>query len=193
MRIDVAEWNALDLEVHELLRDVPLHDVSVVDLPGGGEGRSLEDLRALLEFGAASSGSAPVRALFALRSALGRLFGWDRERRPQEKNSYRDRLSDELRARSIRPPGTTDGPFELLYQLEREMLSEARNATVHAFSCMVLREVKGGYRFYWGIYVEPVSRFTPVYMALIDPFRRFIVYPSILKRLRNAWIERAKG
>jgi hypothetical protein len=192
MRIDVAEWNALDLEAHDLLKDVPLQDVSAIDLPGGGTGRSLEDLRQLLDFEGAGSGGAVVRSLFALRGALGRLFGWDREPPAEAERADSDasRIGDALRQRSLRPPGTRDGPFELLYQLETEMLSEARNATVHAFSCMVLREVEGGHRFYWGVYVAPVSRFTPLYMAAIEPFRRFIVYPSLLRRLRGRWVER---
>jgi hypothetical protein len=29
------------------------------------------------------------------------------------------------------------------------------------------------------IYVSPVSRFTPFYMTLIEPFRRFIVNPAV--------------
>jgi hypothetical protein len=29
-----------------------------------------------------------------------------------------------------------------------------------------------------------------MYMALIDPFRRFIVYPAVLRRVRRAWEER---
>src|SRR5467141_3161975 len=36
-----VEYLRLDLRAHELLRDVPLYDVSVVDLPGGGDGRSV--------------------------------------------------------------------------------------------------------------------------------------------------------
>jgi len=28
------------------------------------------------------------------------------------------------------------------------------------------------------VYVKPVTRLTPLYVALIDPFRRFIVYPA---------------
>jgi hypothetical protein len=28
---------------------------------------------------------------------------------------------------------------------------------------------------------------TPLYMALIDPFRRLIVYPSLLRSLRTTW------
>src|SRR6185369_12864794 len=39
VRVHPAEYLHLDLRAHELLRDVPLHDVSVVDLPGGGTGR----------------------------------------------------------------------------------------------------------------------------------------------------------
>jgi hypothetical protein len=35
--------------------------------------------------------------------------------------------------------------------------------------------------------VEAVSRFTPIYMAAIEPFRRFIVYPALEARLRAAW------
>ena len=66
-------------------------------------------------------------------------------------------------------------------------MSEIRNATVHAFSCMALVPLASGYRLYWAIYVKPVSRLTPLYMVLIEPFRRFIVYPAILRRLRTRW------
>jgi hypothetical protein len=32
-----------------------------------------------------------------------------------------------------------------------------------------------------------VSRFTPVYMALIDPFRKLVVYPLLLRSVRAKW------
>jgi len=35
--------------------------------------------------------------------------------------------------------------------------------------------------------VRSVSRFTPIYMALIDPFRKLIVYPSLLRGIRAKW------
>jgi hypothetical protein len=38
--------------------------------------------------------------------------------------------------------------------------------------------------------VKPSSWLTPVYMALIEPFRRFIVYPAMLGRVRRAWTAR---
>ena len=189
MRIDPREFRALDLEVHSVLEDVPLNDVSVVDLPGGGAGRTLEDLLAHLDFESSMSASPVVRALFVLRGLLGRVFGWDAERESPARSSYADRLSEQQRARSLRPTGSSDGPSRLLYQYDREMLSEIRNATVHAFSCMVLREAPGGYRFYWAVYVAPVSRLTPFYMALIEPFRRWIVYPTLLKRVRSSWMD----
>src|SRR5438132_543142 len=47
MRASAAEYRSLPLRAHELLRDVPLYDVSSVDLPGGGSGRTVADIRAL--------------------------------------------------------------------------------------------------------------------------------------------------
>jgi len=65
--------------------------------------------------------------------------------------------------------------------------AEIRNATVHAFLCTALREGPSGYRLYWAVYVKPTSWLTPLYMMLIEPFRRFIVYPAMLGRVRSAW------
>jgi hypothetical protein len=116
------------------------------------------------------------------------LFGWDRAVHEHAEDSYVKKLSDEQRDRSLADPGTADGPFRLVYLFPKEVLGEVRNATVHAFSCMTIRSTASGYRFYWAIYVKRVSRFTPIYMALIEPFRRFVVYPAILRRLRASWV-----
>ena len=48
-------------------------------------------------------------------------------------------------------------------------------------------ETTNGYRFYFGVYVRSVSRFTPIYMALIDPFRKLVVYPSLLRTILAKW------
>jgi hypothetical protein len=32
-----------------------------------------------------------------------------------------------------------------------------------------------------------VSRLTPFYMALIEPFRRFIVYPALCRGAQRSW------
>jgi hypothetical protein len=74
---------------------------------------------------------------------------------------------------STAPSGRDRLPaFRLLYRRPDEALSEIRNATVHAFLCSVLQRRPDGYRLYWAVYVLPVSRFTPVYMAVIELFRR---------------------
>ena len=190
MRVPREQFWGLDLEVHAILSDVPLHDVSVVDLPGGGAGRTISDVRSLMARANLRSANALVRSLFAFRTMLGRLLGWDSDVHAGQGTSYIHQLSSDITDRSQVTPGSTDGPFRLLYVLERESLAEIRNATVHAFLSLVLAEVPVGYRLYWAVYVKPVSRLTPLYMALIEPFRRFIVYPAMLRRLRTAWEER---
>jgi hypothetical protein len=61
------------------------------------------------------------------------------------------------------------------------------NRTAHAAALSALVETATTYRFYFGVYVRSVSRFTPFYMALIDPFRKLIVYPSLLRSVRVRW------
>jgi len=190
VRVSRAQFLALELEAHALLADVPLRDVTAIDLPGGGDTRTVTDVQALLREDVRASTSSLVRALFGARRLLGRVFGWDSESHARSRSSFLHRLSDDLRTRSVVPPGTAQGPFTLLYVLERESLAEARNATVHAFMCSALEKTAAGYRLYWGVYVKPVSWLTPVYMATIEPFRRFVVYPSIFRGIRRAWIER---
>jgi len=184
MRISHAEFLALDLEVHALLKDIPLLDVSVVDLPDGGDERTIADVRRLMD-ATRHQPTFSVRVLVGLRRFLGRVFYWDGE---QPEPAYASRLSDEQRRRSLSPIGAVFGPLRLIYEFPYEMVGEARNATVHAFSCMALRRLAAGYRLYWAIYVENVSAFTPLYMAAIEPFRRFVVYPAILESIRAAWV-----
>jgi hypothetical protein len=115
MWVSPAEYLRLDLRAHDLLRDVPLYDVSVVDLPGGGDGRSVADIRAL------ESAAAPSRvanAIYGLRHFFGRIFGWDRVQMRTE-DSLLPRLSDRDRRTSEVAPGTPVGSFLLLYQFPR--------------------------------------------------------------------------
>jgi hypothetical protein len=188
MRVPPSEFRRLHLQVHDFLGDVPLADVSAVDLPGGPSGRRLADVRALLRSEDLLGANRATRALFALRLWLGRRLGWDRDQREVPADSYVHRLTEAQRTASLISPGTPDGAFRVVYALGDEILTEIRNATVHAFLCSTLVPVAAGYRLYWAIYVKPVSRWTRLYMLAIEPFRRFIVYPSILGRIRRTWI-----
>src|SRR5262245_25856639 len=184
MRAPPAEYLGLRLRAHELLRDVPLYDVSVVDLPGGGPGRSIADIRVL------ESSTPPSRiavVLYAARHLLGHLFSWDRRAiRPEE--TLVPSLSERDRRESEVIPGTRDGAFLVLYQFPCEALLETRNATVHGFICSALSRRSGGYRLYWGIYVRRVSWLTRPYLIAIEPFR-WILYPAMLNRIRRAWVK----
>jgi hypothetical protein len=103
------------------------------------------------------------------------------------------RLSAADRAQSTAAPGTPDGRLSLLYRFDNEQLSERRNATVHAFSSLSIRPTPGGYLAYLGVFVQPVHRFTALYMAAIAPFRRLVVYPAVIRKMQSAWAERYGG
>jgi Protein of unknown function (DUF2867) len=192
MRIDRAEFRARPLRVHALLHDVPLEDVWAVRLSGGGPGRTVQDLRAVMVAGREAA-PAVVQGLFWLRNRIGALFGWDHWRPAWTAESFADRLSPADRGQSMAAPGTPDGKFNLLYRFEDEQLSELRNATVHAFASLSIQPTPGGYLAYVGVFVRPVHRFTRLYMGAIAPFRRLVVYPAIIRRMQRAWTERYGG
>ncbi len=187
MRATREEYERIDLRAHSLLADVPLHDVWVVELSGGGPGRTIVDLRVLLSVENLTAANAAVRFLFGLRGWLGRVFGWDRAPPQSTRESFLSRLSPADRECTLVPPGTLEGSFRVLFVSTREMISEIQNSTVHAFSVFALVERCSGYRLYWGIHVRPVGRITSWYMRLIDPFRRVIIYPAVLRYIRAAW------
>ena len=113
MRIDPGEFRARPLRVHALLHDVPLEDVWAIRLPGGGAGRTIQDVWAVFIAGVEAA-PAVVKGLFWLRGRIGALFGWDHRRPAWNAESYADRLSAADRAQSLVPPGTPDGRFSLL-------------------------------------------------------------------------------
>ena len=69
----------------------------------------------------------------------------------------------------------------VVYSFENEALHEIINATGHHFLLMSMEPAEGGYTVYWAIYTKNTSWLTPLYMMLIDPVRRALVYPNIIK------------
>ena len=185
-QVTVQEYHRLTLRAHSVLRDVPVHDVWRVALPDRGASRTMKDVRVVLGV-ARRSLSLPVRALFGLRWFIGRLFRWDRPHKEHEEWSFRARLSDTDRRQSIVEPGTPDGSFTILYVHAMEALSEIRNATVHGFLVWALEPTPDGYQLFLAVHVLPVSVWTKPYLALIDPFRRWLVYPVLLRRIHESW------
>ena len=91
------------------------------------------------------------------------------------------------------PPGTPEGPFQTLYSLPGEAAYQALNATVHAILIVAVVKSVSGYRFFWATYVKPVGRITALYMRIIDPFRRLVVYPGLESWLKRAWLRERAG
>jgi len=185
-KASIQEFERLSLRVHSLLAGVPLHDVWSVDLPRWRAGLTLDDF--LRTAGnCLCTRSSLVRMLLDVRFFVGRFFGWDREPAATAWQTFATRLTDTDHSRSLAAAGTRDGFFRVVYRFENEQLVELINRTVHAAALSALVETPTGYRFYLGVYVRNVSRFTPFYMALVDPFRKLIVYPSLLHSVRARW------
>jgi hypothetical protein len=184
-QISTQEFDRLPLRVHDFLAGVPLHDVWAADLPRVRSGITLDEFLR-------SAGGRPftpsriVRALLSIRFFIGRCFGWDREP-ASVRETFATRLTTADLSKSLAPAGKREGPFRIVYRFENEQLLEVINRTAHAAALSALVETATAYRFYFAVYVRSVGRLTPVYMALIDPFRRFIVYPSLLRSIHTTW------
>jgi hypothetical protein len=160
---------------------VPLHDVWATDLPRSRAGITLDEFLRVAS-GRLFTPSPIVRALLNIRFFVGGLFGWDRTTSTAPTpETFADRLTPADRARSLAPTGLKDRHFRVVYRFENEYLQELINRTAHAAALSALVETASSYRFYFAVYVRSVGRLTPLYMALINPFRKLIVYPSLLR------------
>jgi hypothetical protein len=185
-RISIQEFERLPLRVHDFLAGVSLHDVWAIDLPRGRSGITLDEFSRT----ASTCLCTPppiVRALLKVRLFVGQRLGWDREPAATAWESFATHMTTADRFRSLAPAGTREGLFRVVYRFENEQLLELINRTAHAAALSALVETANGYRYYFGVYVRSVSRFTPIYMALIDPFRKLVVYPSLLRNVRAKW------
>jgi len=148
------------------------------------------------------SSRGPAGALFQLRSALGKLFGWDDD--PEQPSPARpipgcpetslcDRLTSGDRE-GVSKGLTRDAPdglsssFKPVYRKDNESLLEISNQTVHAMMHLGRVPVSATK---WspqiGVYVKPRGRLGGFYMALIAPFRHYIVYPAMMRTAEKGW------
>jgi Protein of unknown function (DUF2867) len=188
-QISPTEFYALPLRVHTFLADVPLHDVWAVDLPTHRDGVTLSEFLRRASQGNSEINRLPpvARALIRLRLFLGRIFRLEAEPKDALAASFGSRLTAEDRARSFVVSGTPEGLFRVVYRFENEQLLEIQNRTVHAAALSALAKRADRYRFYFAVYVRERTWITPLYMGLIDPFRKWIIYPALLKKIRATW------
>ena len=193
MRVTRKEYLQKPLRAHIFLADVSLHDVWAIRLNGGGDGRTLGDFQALFTPESLQRANLVVGVLFKLRWVLGSLFGRDEEGSEPPASSYVHRLTDSELTRSLDEPGRTGSdiaPFRTVYSSETEALYELINATGHLFLLMAMESAANGYTVYWAIYAKKTGWLTPLYMTLIDPFRRYLVYPAVIGMVERTWASR---
>jgi hypothetical protein len=169
--------------VHTLLADIPLHDVWVADLPGGGTGGTLVDVHAAMAGGVTGDETVALAAAVTTYMLAARVLGLASEECFDTLSPARRRLTEADRARSLYQLGE----HGFVYYFEREALLEIQTCTVRAYYAFALAPGESGYTLYWGVYADSVSWVTPYYMRLIDPVRRLVVFPSVLQRIEIRW------
>ncbi len=191
MRLPNAAHESRPWRIREIAPDFTVEDVWALPVHGRAEDfPALVEVMASLDPGRGAS--VATRALFRVRWRLGRWFGWDDgpAKLPipgRSEASLTDRLPGDLRNTTA---GMHFGPrlFTPLYRTDVEFAAELSNQTVHAV--MHLAWVDQGEDHYQGqmaVYVKPRGRLGKEYMALIAPFRHWIVYPSLMRQIERAW------
>lgn len=200
MRLPNAAHEAGAWRIREIVPDFTLEDVWA--LPAQG---SAEDFQTLLEMMASSdpgnAESLPARLLWRLRDRLGRWLDLgkvsvdgsadrDADRLPipgTSETSLAGRLPEDLRDTAA-DLDFGSLPFEPLYRTDTEFAAEISNKTVHGVMHLAWAELgPGRYQGQMAVYVKPRGRFGQGYMALIKPFRHWIVYPALMRQNERTW------
>lgn len=197
MRLPTTEHAALPWRVSEIAPDFELLDVWA--LPATGRREDFADLRSMFENLDPASGEASFasRALFSIRRLLGALFRWDASLNTLpvpgcDETSLRERLPADLPVLETSEP--TRSPFRPVFGTDTEWAAEISNATVHAVLQLGwVREQDDTFSGRLGVYVKPRGWFGRLYMAAIAPFRHFVVYPALLRRVGRKWAARDRG
>lgn len=183
--LDTAEHTARPWRIHEIAKDFRVLDVWALPTPGGPNDFS-RLVRLMTTFDPAET-SAVLRALFAIRWTLGRLFGLDDQRTGlgARVESLRDRLPSDL----ADPPTDLDAHlFTPLYVTHDELALELANQTVHGLMHIGwVPDGTSGHRGQMAILVKPNGFLGAAYLTAIAPFRHAIVYPLMMRDIERAW------
>lgn len=182
-RVSEAAHRALSWRVHDLLSDFVLEDVwrFPVELAADDTMPAFRDqlIRAMGRLG-------PAALLLELRLAVGRLLGWDRRLPGPGKIRARYLLQEHLETDATLPEPSAG--FTPVYARADEHLVEVENATVLAALHLGRMPLDPGRAVvHLAVYVRPKGRLGRIYMALIRPWRRWIVYPAIMRAGAEQW------
>jgi hypothetical protein len=190
MRIDPERHLAQPLLIHRLTRDFQLLDVWRVPTRASSFEAFVRSFPLLRRDGA-SALSKPALFLFALRELLMRVIG-KRDVNYQglpipgcRETSVRERLSAEERA-EFALPSRGESMFVPVYATPNERAHEISNATVHAVLHLCWVVTPEGPEARMAVYAKTRGWLGRAYMGLIEPFRRFVVYPALLRAAARA-------
>jgi Protein of unknown function (DUF2867) len=205
MRLANQTHEARPWRIREIASDFTLEDVW--GLPVHGAAEDFEGALALMTLDPGNSGSLPTRVLWRVRDLLGSWFGIGRISTPVDGEDAPGRLpipgTDEVSLAGRLPEdlrNTVMGmrfgslPFVPLYRTDVEFAAELSNQTVHGVMHLAWVDQGGGrYQGQMAVYVKPRGLFGKGYMALIKPFRYWIVYPALMRQIEQAWNARSSG
>jgi len=205
MRLPNAAHESRPWRIREIASDFILEDVWA--LPVHGRAEDFQKLLELVAFGnPADTESLPTRVLWRVRDLLGSCLGLGRI------SALIDGGSDDG-AGKLPIPGTTETslterlpedlrntaadlkfgslPFAPLYRTDIEFAAELSNQTVHGVMHLAwVEQGEGHYQGQMAVYVKPRGRLGEGYMALIKPFRYWIIYPALMRKIERDWSSR---
>lgn len=185
---DRIAYSKLRLHAHEFLAGVPLQSLYRLELKGGPGNLTIEDIKERTGFLTDQLETGNIsKFLFWLRGRIGRIFGWDNDANVVDSVSFLSRLTEDDIARSSIEPGRKEGISRVMYCFENEFLAEIVNKTVHCFWVMAKEPIADGYALYMAVYVRKLNWFTPIYMAIVTPMLKAIIYPAMNKSVLRNW------
>jgi hypothetical protein len=213
MRLPNAAHESLSWRIREITPDFILEDVWALPVHGGAE-----DFPALIEIAVSSdpthAESLPTRVLWGVRDRLGGWLDLGRISTPvdstpidggrgdaagklpipgEHETSLAGRLPDDLR-NTAADLHFASLPFTPLYRTDVEFAAELSNRTVHGVMHLAwVDQGAGHYQGQMAVYVKPRGPLGKGYMALIKPFRYWIVYPALMRQIERTWNARARA
>jgi hypothetical protein len=202
MRLPNEAHESRPWRIREIVPDFKLEDVWALPVHGDAE-----DFPALLELMAsadpADADSRATRFLWRLRDRLGKWFdlgeisapvdgdATDELRIPgTDETSLSGRLPEDLRG-TVADVDFGSLPFVPLYRTDDEFAAEVSNRTMHGVMHAAWAEQgEGRYQAQMAVYVKTNGWLGEAYMALIKPFRYWIVYPALMRQTDRMWNER---
>jgi hypothetical protein len=191
VRLPNAAHESVPWRIREIAADFTVEDVWSLPAHGGAE--DFDTLLELLTSGDPANGeSLATRLLWRARWRLGSWLGWDEDAEKltipgTDETSLADRLPDDLRDTAV-GLDFASLPFTPLYRTNLEFAAELSNRTVHAVMHLAwVDQGAGRYQGQMAVYVKPRGRLGEGYMALIKPFRHWIVYPALMRQTAALW------